>query len=756
MNQSNSDVGSSSASISTSASVSTPITQPQPQTSTESAPHAQTPPPSSSLPPLPPSVPRKEKSEVWDHFERYDDVSESVKEDGSKYSIIKKRARCKYCSVSYAADSNKNGTSNLRKHIENLCKKYPGRVPKDKRQKLLSFDQGHVGFTSKVHGKEEWLEACVEMVVMDEMPFSVVEGKGFRRFCNSLNPHFQVPSRRTLVRHFMVMYDAMKQKLKEELAPHRLCLTTDTWTSVQNINYMVITAHFIDNDWNLHKRILNFCVISNHKGNSIGKLLESCLFDWDFKKILTITADNASANTKAIDYVRLKSLNWGNGSVVLGGKYMHIRCCAHIVNLIVRDGLKKLEKSILCIRNAVKYVRSSPQRLQEFKNCVMKENIECKGLVVLDVPTRWNSTYVMLEAALKFQKAFWRMGEDDEGQYLSWFGEDEPVFEDEVVASHYSKKREGPPSNEDWNNARTFVSFLKVFYENTLKMSVTLHPTSHTTFHDLIAMEEEIEELLMEEEEILSETQTSKVLKDMALNMKMKYKKYWGDLDKVNQMLMIALVLDPRYKLGNLEFILKSRFENPEDAVKKKNEIKEILKKLYDEFAMPPPPPPPSTQNSISNSSDTTTMSGATSSSLSRVGMKRKQMNENWRKETRANDVVILEHEIDRYITDPIEDVVDEFDILKWWKLNGVKYPGLALIAKDVLAIPVSTVASESCFSTGGRVINSFRASLTPKIVEALICSQNWLSSDDISSLQYEPTIQEMEFYESIELGISL
>ncbi|KAI5323480.1 hypothetical protein L3X38_032552 [Prunus dulcis] len=445
--------------------------------------------------------------------------------------------------------------------------------------------------------------------------------------------------------------------------------------------------------------------------------------------------------------------HWGNGSLLLEGKYMHIRCCAHIVNLIVRDGLKKLEKSILCIRNAVKYVRSSPKRLEDFKSCVKKEQIECKGLVVLDVPTRWNSTYMMLEASLKFEKAFWRMGEDDEGPYISWFGEDEPDVEDGVVMSHYPRKREGPPTNEDWNNACTFVNFLKVFYDATLKMSVTLHPASHTTFHDLIAMEEEIEDLLMEEEEILSETQTSKVLKDMALNMKMKFKKYWGDLDKLNQILMVALVLDPRYKLGNLEFILKSRFENPEDAVKKKNEIKEILKKLYEEYAMPPPPPPPSTQSS-SYSSDTTTMN--TSSSLNRGGKKRRQMTENWRKETRANDVVVLEHEIDRYITDPIEDVVDEFDVLKWWKLNGVKYPGLALIAKDVLAIPVSTVASESCFSTGGRVINSFRASLTPKIVEALICSQNWLRSDDISSLQYEPTIQEMEFYESIELGMSL
>ncbi|KAI5313974.1 hypothetical protein L3X38_043150 [Prunus dulcis] len=719
----NSEVGSSSASVSTSASasasISTPLPNlPIPQTPTQNTPHAQTQLQPSGLPPLPHSGPRREKSEVWDHFERYEEVVESVKEDGSKYATTKKRARCKYCTMSYAADSTRNGTSNLRKHIENLCKKYPGRVPKDKRQKLLSFDQDHGVLTSTMHGKEEWLKACVEMVVMDEMPFSVVEGKGFRRFCNSLNPNFQVPSRRTLVRRFMAMYDAMKQKLKEELAPHRVCLTTDTWTSVQNINYMVITAHFIDGDWNLHKRILNFCVISNHKGNSIGKLLESCLLDWDMKKILTITADNASSNTKAIDYLKSKMGHWGNGSLLLEGKYMHIRCCAHIVNLIVRDGLKKLEKSILCIRNAVKYVRSSPKRLEDFKSCVKKEQIECKGLVVLDVPTRWNSTYMMLEASLKFEKAFWRMGEDDEGPYISWFGEDEPDVEDGVVMSHYPRKREGPPTNEDWNNARTFVNFLKVFYDATLKMSVTLHPASHTTFHDLIAMEEEIEDLLMEEEEILSETQTSKVLKDMALNMKMKFKKYWGDLDKLNQMLMVALVLDPRYKLGNLEFILKSRFENPEDAVKKKNEIKEILKKLYEEYAMPPPPPPPSTQK------------------------------------TQANDVVVLEHEIDRYITDPIEDVVDEFDVLKWWKLNGVKYPGLALIAKDVLAIPVSTVASESCFSTGGRVINSFRASLTPKIVEALICSQNWLRSDDISSLQYEPTIQEMEFYESIELDI--
>lgn len=37
---------------------------------------------------------------------------------------------------------------------------------------------------------------------------------------------------------------------------------------------MVISAHFIDGDWNLHKRILNICQIDNHKGDTIGKAIE--------------------------------------------------------------------------------------------------------------------------------------------------------------------------------------------------------------------------------------------------------------------------------------------------------------------------------------------------------------------------------------------------------------------------------------------------------------------------------------------------
>jgi hypothetical protein len=65
--------------------------------------------------------------------------------------------------------------------------------------------------------------------------------------------------------------------------------------------------------------------------------------------------------------------------------------------------------------------------------------------------------------------------------------------------------------------------------------------------------------------------------------------------------------------------------------------------------------------------------------------------------------------------------------------VNSTKFPIVAKIARDVLAIRITTVASESAFSTGGRVLDPFRSSLAPKMVEALICLQNWLRSTPLS-----------------------
>nr|CAD1842356.1 unnamed protein product [Ananas comosus var. bracteatus] len=90
---------------------------------------------------------------------------------------------------------------------------------------------------------------------------------------------------------------------------------------------------------------------------------------------------------------------------------------------------------------------------------------------------------------------------------------------------------------------------------------------------------------------------------------------------------------------------------------------------------------------------------------------------------------------------------MEDFDILGWWRNNGLKYPTLQLIARDILAIPVSTVASESAFSIGGRIVNPNRNRLTSETLEALMCARNWLwaelevsPSGKVGDVEAEPT----------------
>ena len=109
--------------------------------------------------------------------------------------------------------------------------------------------------------------------------------------------------------------------------------------------------------------------------------------------------------------------------------------------------------------------------------------------------------------------------------------------------------------------------------------------------------------------------------------------------------------------------------------------------------------------------------------------------------------------ELSRYLTENCEKITDDFDLLMWWRCNSSKYPILSTLAKDILAVPVSTVASESSFSTGGRILDSFRTSLSPTTVEALICTQSWLRSPS-GPIDIIKSMEEIEAYEEIQEGI--
>ncbi|CAI0422843.1 unnamed protein product, partial [Linum tenue] len=93
--------------------------------------------------------------------------------------------------------------------------------------------------------------------------------------------------------------------------------------------------------------------------------------------------------------------------------------------------------------------------------------------------------------------------------------------------------------------------------------------------------------------------------------------------------------------------------------------------------------------------------------------------------------------ELDIYLrcqTDGINEESDDakFDILSWWSRHSGTYPILAEMAKDILAVPISSVASEATFSCGSQILSPFRSSLSDIMLEALICAEDWIKYQDV------------------------
>ncbi|XP_058774482.1 zinc finger BED domain-containing protein RICESLEEPER 2-like [Vicia villosa] len=377
---------------------------------------------------LPPETrSRKNRSDVWNHF----------KLDPN----LEKIAICNYCDKKFKY----NGTSSMAAHSK-ACKSNPNN-DFNKRQRTLTPSMngdGHPTSSPSVprFDQERLRYLLVKLFIAWELPFSKVEHPDFHEFVSGLNSKFNLISHTTLARDTLLLWDVEKEKLKNFLALHcqRVCLTSDTWTSIQNLTYMCITVHFIDNNWTLQNRVLSFVQVTGHSGDIIANTIDACLTDWVLNQILTVTLDNASSNDLAIKHLTKKLLSCNR--LVLNGEYIHMRCCAHILNLIVKEGFKDLDKSILRIRGSVKYAKSSAQRFAKFKECVKRSNTEYKGLACLDVETRWNSTYLMLDSALKHQKAFEVLEIHD------------PMYTQELV-----QKGNGVPTSLDWIEAQSILPF---------------------------------------------------------------------------------------------------------------------------------------------------------------------------------------------------------------------------------------------------------------------------------------------------------
>ncbi|XP_009608079.1 zinc finger BED domain-containing protein RICESLEEPER 2-like isoform X2 [Nicotiana tomentosiformis] len=232
------------------------------------------------------------------------------------------------------------------------------------------------------------------------------------------------------------------------------------------------------------------------------------------------------------------------------------------------------------------------------------------------------------------------------------------------------------------------------------------------------------------------------VVQEITKNMKEKIGKYWGDPHKMNKMIFISYVLDPRHMFHSLSFALAAMFEETK-GVKIQEEVKTYMKTLFSEYIKMNgdsyPSSPSSTSSSCPSSLSPTSSPSlcSSSSSFSKFMLDLKRH--------KSGGCIDLKTELDKYLGEDVEGEKDKFDVLGWWKLNSPRFPTLADMARDVLAIPISSVAYESAFSTGGCILDPFWSSLTPRLVQALVCIQDWLRNESTTPVKIEKNLDNLE-----------
>jgi hypothetical protein len=173
----------------------------------------------------------------------------------------------------------------------------------------------------------------------------------------------------------------------------------------------------------------------------------------------------------------------------------------------------------------------------------------------------------MLEGAEKCRAAFQLMQEFDKN-ITTTLNEEKNV-----------KDGLRPPTFFDWNRIKIFLKFLKLFYDAIMRILGSLYCTSNMYFQEICEIQMHLQEYIDNGDHVLS---------SIAERMMEKYNKYWGDLDKnakVNLMIFVTVILDPRTKLVSLEFWFKEVL-SPDRCVNMKKRLRSILDKLYDHYSL--------------------------------------------------------------------------------------------------------------------------------------------------------------------------
>ena len=285
------------------------------------------------------------------------------------------------------------------------------------------------------------------------------------------------------------------------------------WTSKGGDSYLCITAHNIDAKWIINKRIISFSTLEwPHNGTRISTFILERLDEYNIKEnVISITLDNASNNTVAIELMRMQMPL----ATLIDSSIFQNRCVCHILNLIAKVGLKHIVSYTEAIKDIARFIFCSAQRRQLYAQICARQGVSAIK-IPKEVEHRWNSTYDLLNKALSRKTVL--------NEFCAFHAQDLMI------------------SDEHWELCAQIRDSLEAFYSSTLFFSGIYYPTSNEALMKLFKITLQFNRF--RDHFLLSNT---------IRNIEEKFNKYWKEAPMT---FSLAIVLDPRLKLSGVQFFI--------------------------------------------------------------------------------------------------------------------------------------------------------------------------------------------------------
>jgi len=593
---------------------------------------------------------------VWGGFDKH------LGENGEEW------ATCKYCKRKYRAES-KRGTSNLRKHLQKCS-----RSRQDEAEQQILVETGDLSTSviqrNFVIDQERSRLDMATMMIKHGYPFDMVQHEFFEIFVKNLQTVFKLYSKDEVTDDVLTIYRREKEKLINcfDKLSCLFSLSIELWSSNDKMmTYCCFTVHFIDDGWQLKKKILAFRNLQyNYDMGTVHEVFKSVLTEWSINKnVRFLFLDITPPNDHMIGELRSKV---SDQAPPIHGHLFCVPSYAQILSLLVQDGFSEIRSVLYKIRECIEYVKGSSLIRQKFQEAINNGSLQDREMPTLDVPARWDTTFLMLESSLEFRTAF---------NHLEQFDDDFKVN----------------LSAEEWNKATAVCECLKEFYKSTCNF-----PTSRDDY--FLSVRDVCKNL-----HGWKQSEHAYVC-SMANRMKGKFDEYWGEASLA---LGISAVLDPSFKLDIIEYGYLQIYGS--DAGLHFSKFRNDLTCVYHKYAT-------DFRNQGPSSSAMADVRRCTSSDISF---------KEWRKGKYERNMGHSQwNELDQYLQLPPENCDKDGNVLAWWQDNAQNFPILGKMARDFLAIPVSTIISKS---SEVMKMASVHDGVRPEIAEALICGKDWLDS---------------------------